>query len=125
MEVNVTAIMQDPAILPTLSGSAFELGDEAGDITWNNAVRFAKAHPLLNSGEEIRQLTEYLLTFGAWDRPELESMGVTSLLALLVQMVAGDAREYLASDTDGEYREAGGRLYQNDEGTEWFFYVGE
>ena len=128
MEINVTKLMAQPTDLATLSGSVMELGENAGAITWQNALKRADRQPLLQRSQ-IDKARDYFAMFGAWDDKELRSMGHVHINALLIQMVAGDAREYLAAEEANELEEynesCGGSLYQSDDGTEWFYYVGE
>lgn len=127
MEINVTKLMAEPADLPTLSGSVAELGEDAGNLTWQNARERAGRQPLLKHSQ-IAAARDYFATFGAWSADELQSMDEVEINALLIQLVAGDAREYLDAEEAGklaEYNENyGGSIYQSDDG-HWFYYVGE
>ncbi len=42
MEIDITHMMEDSDDMPMLSGSVCELGDNAGRMTWNNSVKYAK-----------------------------------------------------------------------------------
>jgi len=127
MEIEVTKLMNEPAILPTLSGSVAELGPNAADITWTNAFRFAEANQMVVTDDALLELVDYFLGFGAWDRGELEMLGTIGMNALFVQEVAAEMRGYLAAEEANELQEyqesQGGRLYQDGQGR-WWYYVG-
>ena len=109
------------------SASAYEMGENAGRITWNNA----KDGPQLLTNDDQREaFKEWLTEFGAWDESEREAMTDQELNALLVQFVSGDIREAGADsleDIDPEQLQADqqeGRahsyLFQDDSG-DWFY----
>ena len=83
------------------SASRVELGEFAGEITWNNALN--TEHVLLTSDEERDDFRDYVRGFGAWSDEEIASWSDTELNALCVQFIAGDMREaglHAAMDDD-------------------------
>jgi hypothetical protein len=76
------------------SASAFEMGDNAGKITWNNAKREAKNYLHWLDGENAREnLRDYFGQFGAWEKEEIAGWTDGELVALLIQFISGDIRE--------------------------------
>lgn len=117
---------------PSFSASVAEIGEGAGRITWGNAIN--NGPQLLVSKDQRAAFREYLGTFGAWDRDEIDAFSDAELNALLVQRVAGDIREAGADsladldndDLDEIYRSSGvpGLLFQSDSGA-WFYCISE
>ena len=99
IKVNVTAMFSwfDPS---DVSGSQAELGRDAGQITWGNALTIASEGPswLLSSVEgACAGMREWALEAGAWTRKEVREWSTDECLALLVQNIASDLR-MLGSD---------------------------
>lgn len=77
-----------------LSASVAEIGQDAGRITWENALDYAAEYPLLET-EEMRELArDYLAGYGAWSEEEIESWTDRELDALLAQLIASELREF-------------------------------
>jgi hypothetical protein len=78
------------------SNSVANMGDQAGRVTWANALKVAEDHeswlltPLAPACEAVRCWAE---DTGAWYAAEREAWTEVECLALLVQSVAGDLRE--------------------------------
>lgn len=122
MEINITHILTGED-LPDYSCSVAEAGETAGIDSWiratNNAMRLLPASAVItnpyNPGQPATEddfdtaCAEYIKPFGAWDDEEIEAMGVTGRRALILQMIAGDAREAGIEDpeslTDAEWAE--------------------
>ena len=66
LELDITHMVEkDGDEMPLLSGSVAELGPNAGILTWENSKRYAEAHPLLNTPEQIEEAKDYFKGFGA------------------------------------------------------------
>ncbi len=65
MELDITKMVtEDFDQMPCLSGSAFELGDNAGFLTWKNSRAYAQENPLLPSTlEAIQYAKDYFKDF--------------------------------------------------------------
>lgn len=87
-ELNVTVYFQDNDPY-YLSNSVFNLGNNAGRITWNNALN-ATDNNLLNTPKLVEKAIKHFLEYGAWDRQELEELGQTGLEAMILQECASD-----------------------------------
>ncbi len=133
MELDITHMIEASDAMPMLSGSCAELGQEAGKITWNNSLEYAKAHPLLADDDAREEARQYFAQFGAWTEDEIEAWSNDELEALVSQYIAGDIRELEMFDTHEEYQEAAkrgevsGNIYMaGDEngGEHWYFYLG-
>ena len=71
MEINITEFVRTTET-HDLSGSVAELGQDAGKITWNNAVREASTTQLL-SQDDRDEFERWVREFGAWSRDEIEA----------------------------------------------------
>lgn len=139
MEIDVTNFFKN-AEAREFSASCAELGDNAGRITWNNALRKASSAPLLKTEEQRQALRDYARSLGFGE--EAKTYNARECNALFIQLVSGDMRELesLCMGDDGEidWTEArslaeegtiGGNLYRgNVEGSEGFgrifYYLG-
>lgn len=130
MELNITHMVESADDMPTMSGSIAELGQNAAQITWNNAKAFAGDNPLLPDDSARDAARDWLKGFGAWSETEIAAWSDTELNALIVQFIAGDIREMEAFDSPEEYEKAaqdgtaGGRIYRGDDG-QYYFYLGD
>lgn len=126
MEIDVTHLVKMADEMCAYSASRMELGDKAGEITWENAKSAAEETPLVRP-EQLGNLQDYFREFGAWDDDELEAMTAIELNALLLQMVASEIREREHYSTVKEWKKAqesgqcSGNLYQS--GKRWYYYV--
>lgn len=131
MELNITEFFNHarPAYY---SASAAELGDDAGRITWANAIGAASQWPdWLNTEDAREEFRVYMRGFGAWDEAEIAPWTDEELTALLIQMISGDIRESGLQDgktwpeclSDAEAGRVSGNLYRGDTGG-IFYYIG-
>jgi hypothetical protein len=124
MELKITHMMKDADEMCFLSGSIAELGDNAGNLTWENSQRYAKEHALL-SAEQIEEVRNYFQSYGAWNDEEIASWSIDDVQALVTQEIAAEIREYLTFDSFEEYQtasekgQASGRIFQDAKG-EWY-----
>lgn len=129
MELNITHMINDADEMPMLSGSAAELGDNAGKITWNNSKAYAEKYPLLKTAEELKEAKDYFKSYGAWDNEEIAAWSDLDIQTLIIQEIAANIREMECFDTIEEYAEAvkegeiSGSLYQGDN-EQWYAYIG-
>lgn len=131
MEIDITSFFNE-ADAYNFSASAAEMGDDAGRITWSNAMREASETALLSTDEELDALRAYVKDFGAWEDEEIDGWDADHCNALFIQLISGDMREIERScmGDDGEvnwteyerlseqgtiagnlYRGTGGRIY--------------
>lgn len=126
MELDITHMIEDSDEMPMLSGSRAELGNDAGKITWNNSIEYARKNPLLHSAEMQEEARDYFADFGAWSREEIAAWSDAELEATVTQYIAGDIREMDVADDYEEYRklqEAGtvsSNIYRDESGR-WCF----
>jgi len=127
MELNITTLVN--GIEPTdFSNSIANSGlQNIGEITWRNACEYFEDHDLLVGSENREDLEDWIRDFGAWDRDEIKGWTDIEINALLLQFIAGDLSEYQDAEDRGDLEDylenQGGRLYQGDDGS-WYFYVG-
>lgn len=78
-----------------LSGSAAELGDNAGQMTWRNCMARAKDTTALfrAAGVNYDELKAHFRSYGAWDDEEIEGWSKAGLRAMAIQEMAADYRE--------------------------------
>lgn len=124
-------IAEDNACLH--SGSAFELGTNAAQITWENSTETASLITPL-SEDQVGELKEYWRSTGGWDDDEIDGWDETTLAALVVQECASEYRrltehegldlaECTQDDISTASQNEGGRLWLCD-GREWELYLG-
>ena len=92
MEIDITDWITsiDPSML---SGSVAELGDRAGEITWQNSCDAVADFNPLPDADALQEFREWLKPWGAWDDLEIAAMSDDHLRALCLQWIAGDWRE--------------------------------
>lgn len=136
MEIDITTFVtnSDPS---EFSASAAELGQQAGQITWRNAIAQSESSPLLVTDEQIAALRDYIKDFGAWTESKIATWSKQECNALFIQLISGDLREIenLCQDDRGkidwhkaqELAEAGtigGNIYPDADRTHFYFYLG-
>ena len=92
MDLNVTPIMSEDCSL--MSASRFELGENAGQITWANCLAFAESQPLLATDATRDEIREHFASYGAWETDEIESWSDIELSAMIWQEAAASMREF-------------------------------
>ena len=93
MEINITQFYND-ANPATYSASVAELGDNAGRITWDNAVqRSALGSMLLDTPDKLEAMRAWAKSSGGWNDAEIAAWSDVELNALFIQLVSGDMRE--------------------------------
>lgn len=128
MEIIVTKYVVDHENAKYYSASQAELGEDAGKITWENALDRVEEEPLVTTEEEIQECKDYLKSFGAWDAEEIAAWSDQEVNALMLQEISGCIREMKAFKSYKQYEKAAergtvsGRLFKS--GREWFYYVG-
>jgi hypothetical protein len=124
-EIDVSFLLTEDA--GQFSASRMELGEDAGRITWRNALNSADLISL--TPEEILEAKDHIREYGAWSDEEIDSWTDEETKALIVQFAAGDYREAESCcwsdelhdiDWDGEYQRQAqegsisGNLYMSD-----------
>ena len=92
MYINVLEFIEneDPS---RYSASQSELGRDAVEITWDNALDAAEnVYDTLLTADDLPAVREHFAGFGAWSRLELDKMDKTELTALILQMTAAEMR---------------------------------
>ena len=102
MELDITEFFNS-CVPKHYSASVAELGNDAGTITWQNALD--RDAGLLDTEEKRDAFKAYIRGFGAWDDEEIAAWSHEELNALLIQFISGDMRE--------------DRLHANMEDEEW------
>lgn len=133
MEINITHLANDETPWRDYSASAFELGQNAGRITWGHAMEDAPGYALFPESDCDELRTEFRKT-GGWTEEELKEMDYTQLQALLLQFLSGDIREVLSKHEPfspewwEDYEELAEEgtvscaLCKNDDGTVWWYF---
>ena len=98
MEIDVTDIVAEmtPLTARAVSGGWWGADpdpDSRKHRAWQEALRLASKHPVLNHREDQAAMRAHLRGFGAWEEEELADMTTEVLMALLVQLIAGDMYE--------------------------------
>lgn len=128
MEIDVTKYVEEIDCFD-FSASAAEMGQNAGQITWQNATDHILYDPIV-SAENMDEARDYIVSTGGWTEGEVGEMSDQEVNALVLQFVAGAVREYEDHFSSyEEYIEATkqgqvcGNLWRNDDGT-WTYYLG-
>lgn len=131
LELNITRFFKE-ASPNDYSASQMELGDKAGEITWNHAVEDSLEYLILDNEEKRENFRKFVKGLGAWSDEEIASWSDTELNALLLQSISGDIRE-AELDTENpdweEYQEGVNKgLYSGqfswDEEGNVYYYIG-
>jgi phosphoglucomutase len=92
MELDITAIIED--IDPCYySASCAELGVNAGQITWSNALDKVEETNILSTDKQRQACRAYFREFGAWSQEKIQSWSNQELDALLLQYISENLRE--------------------------------
>ena len=113
LEIDVSFLLEDEA--SNYSASRAELGDNAGKITWNNALDASDKITL--TPEEIQEAKDYIRTWGAWDDEEIDSWTDVETKALIIQSAAGDYRELENCCWDDDENEINWEQVMRDSGS--------
>ena len=89
MQLNITQLADTDAF--QFSASRAEMGENAGQITWQNNLR--ESSTLLDSPEKMDAFRDFVRTSGGWDREETAAFSDAELNALCHQWIMGDIRE--------------------------------
>ena len=92
MELNITNRF-NPSLAKYYSASAHELGDDAGQITWQNAMDASSNEPLLTTPEALQAMRDHARSSGGWNDEEVAAWNDQELNALALQWLSGDIRE--------------------------------
>lgn len=123
MEINITDFFYTGQA-HLYSASKVELGDDAGKITWANALAYANKHRMLDTEDQLEAFRAFVKDTGGWTQEEISHWTNQELNALFVQFVAGDMREAGLDtpfpDWDTYYQAAGaglvsGRIFKSDD----------
>jgi hypothetical protein len=121
MEINITQFYND-ANPATYSASVAELGNNAGRITWNNAVqRSALGSMLLDTPDKLEAMRAWARSGGGWDDAEIAAWSDVELNALFIQFASGDIREkggmsWEEYQTASDAGQASGALFEGIDG---------
>ena len=92
MEIDITRFFET-AETHDFSASAAELGQNAGKITWANAMREAEETPLLSTDAELDAMRQFARESGGWDDEEVAAWTAEEVNALFIQWISGDMNE--------------------------------
>jgi hypothetical protein len=132
VEIDVTAFLREES--SDYSASHAELGDNAGPITWQNAMRYATESrpPLLATSEALEAFRDDVEGYGAWSREEIDAWSPEKCNALFAQILAGAMRDGdlppNPSEEDWAHYEsevcagcATGALYRGNDGRAYYY----
>src|ERR1700690_1141459 len=132
MELNITNFFNNAAPMDYQASMA-EIGQDAGQSTWQAACDDSDDYPMLDTDDKRDEFRQYVKGFGAWTEDEIAQWSDQELNALLIQMIAGDMREGdLDTDNpdwekyqkDSESGRISGRIYKGDD-SQVYYYVGD
>jgi hypothetical protein len=122
MELDVTPLFADKLESWTISNSVANLGDNAGQITWRNALAAAEEYPLATEDNQ-EELRSYFKSFGAWEASEIYDWTLQVLSAVCWQMAAADCNEnWIDLEELPEESPEDSQIYQHE--GKFFMYFG-
>ena len=92
MEINITGFFHTGQA-HLYSASKVELGENAGKLTWLNALGYANKHRMLDTEDQLETFRAFVKDTGGWTQEEISHWTNQELNALFVQFVACDIRE--------------------------------
>lgn len=101
MEINITSLLETDMF--TFAHSRAEGGENAGQNTWNAALKGPR--PLLNTPEEIEAFRDYAKSTGGWTEEETQAWDENECQALFLQFIAGGVRQCPAILEEIEFEE--------------------
>ncbi len=131
MDIEVTRYVEDVGHY-YISASPAELGPHAARLTWDNANAQALSWNLLDDDEKRSEFKDYVQSFGAWSRSEIDGWSPVELNALFLQFVSGCVRECGFDEEEPDFEEIRLRqesgelsssLYRTGVGS-YFYYIG-
>lgn len=133
--INVSHLMERKEDMYLYSASISEMGEDAGEVTWENSMdvfdadsyRESESIPwLVETDDELEEARDYFKSFGAWE--DTDDWNKQTLNAVILQDIAASIRERESAIKDGRlehYEEHyGGQLTVYDNG-EAFYHVGD
>ena len=135
MELDITDFFLGCDNPQQYSASVAEYGARARQITWANACRASRRHPILCTYAEFEAARRYFKSFGAWAESAIAAMPLEELNALLIQDIAASMREgglksdATQDDWDDYYDQASegqasGNLFKSDDGRIYYTIEG-
>jgi len=133
MDINITRFFNE-ANPRNYSASQAELGKQAGQITWNNAVKDSPEYMFVTS-ENRAEFEAHFRGYGAWSEEEIAAWSDQELNALFLQDVSAEIREF--NDlAEGDWKEweslcqagtCSGRMYGGELSVdgETYFQIGD
>lgn len=131
MEINITDLF-NMGQAQLYSASVAELGENAGQITWANALEAAEEYNFLDTSEKRAAFREFVAQTGGWSRNEIFGWTRPELNALFIQFCTGDIREgglnvpnpdWQQYQEDCEAGIASGRIFKSDD-NQVYYYIG-
>lgn len=131
MEINITDLFYTGQA-HLYSASAAELGEDAGKITWANALAYTNKHRMLDTEDQLEAFRQFVKDTGGWTQEEISHWSNQELNALFVQFVAGDIREGGLSGPFQDWEQyledcesglVSGRIFKSDD-NQIFYLIG-
>jgi hypothetical protein len=130
MEINITRFFVDADPF-NYSRSQAEAGKNAGPDSWNNAVADSSSYmDLLDTPEKCAAFKSHMRDMGFSEADELDLYPHEQLVALFMQLIAGDIRESGITENSAdefaaweERSDGGGRMFRGDDG-QVYYYLG-
>ena len=98
MELNVTPLFShEEYSADSICNSIMKLGNNAGQITWANALDLADHIRLIKGETAKKDVIDVLVEYGAWTRSEMNKWTMKELNALVFQIITGDMDEAMYS----------------------------
>lgn len=97
MEINITRFFKEAGMID-YSASVAKIGRDAGEHTWQSALRDVAEYNLLDNADKLENFADYVVSTGGWTGEEVDDFSNDELQALCIQFVAGWVREAFPGD---------------------------
>lgn len=105
MELNVTPLFShEEHSADSIYNNIMSLGNNAGQITWENALDLADHIRLIKGKAAKKEVIDVLEGYGAWTRSEMSKWTMKELNALVFQLITGDMDEAMYSAKIEDWR---------------------
>lgn len=95
MDINISALIESGFNPHDVYGSVATHGEDVADLTWSEALEYAKVLPnFFDTKEKEAAIRQYIIFSGLWTEEDYDDYGAMDIAALFLQMVAAEMVDY-------------------------------